>query len=277
VFGLRASGVKTEQYGWLSTLAYRLEASLSGRAALVIANSSAGRDDAVARGIRPEKIAVVPNGVDTQSVRPDPAAGHDLRGRWGIPEGAFVIGMVARLDPMKDHRSFLSAAAEFARSNPDAHFVCIGGGPDGYRDELAQHAHSLGLTGRVTWTGELPDAVAAYVAFDIATLSSAFGEGFSNSISEAMACERPVVATDVGEAAALVDGYGEVVPPKRPDLLYAAWMRLRERQSREPQLGAEARRSIEQRYGVEAMVRKTEELLIGLCAPPRRRVIVPKA
>jgi glycosyltransferase involved in cell wall biosynthesis len=270
VFGLRASGVKAEHYGWLSALAYRLEAILSGRAALVIANSTAGRDDAVGRGIPPDKIRLVPNGIDTRAVRADPAAGQDLRRRWGIADGAFVVGMVARLDPMKDHRTFLAAAGEFARLHPDTHFVCIGGGPDGYRQALAQEAQALDLGDRVTWAGELPDAVAAYSAFDIATLSSAFGEGFSNSISEAMACERPVAATDVGEAAALIDGCGEVVPPRRPDHLCAAWGRLRERIRREPQLGAEARASIERRYGVAAMVQQTEDLLLGVCGVSQR-------
>ena len=64
---------------------------------------------------------------------------------------------------------------------------------------------------------------AVYNAFDIATLASAFGEGFPNAVGEAMACGIPVAATDVGDVRSIAGSSGEVVPPKNPDLLCAAW------------------------------------------------------
>src|SRR5262249_37922950 len=82
-----------------------------------------------------------------------------------------------RLDPMKDHANLLQAAASFARENSDARFVCIGGGPAAYRLQLTALADSLGLADRVMWIRDIGDMKAAYSAFDIATLSSAFGEG----------------------------------------------------------------------------------------------------
>jgi glycosyltransferase involved in cell wall biosynthesis len=264
VFGIRGAGIEARRYDALTALTYRLEALLARRADLVIANSAAGRDDAIARGLPADRIAVVANGIDTDTMRPDAMAGRERRRAWGIAEGAFVIGCVARLDPMKDHPGFLAAAARFAGGAPDARFVCVGDGPAAYRDELADRARSLGIADKVVWAGEVADVKAAYNAFDILTLPSAFGEGFPNVIGEAMACGVPVAATDVGDARAIVGALGEVVPPKQPELLSAAWARLRGRLAREPGLRAAVRARIVADYGVAAMVGRTEALLLPL-------------
>ena len=264
VFGLRAGGMELGHYDVLNALTYRSEAWLSRRADLAIANARAVRADAIRRGLPPDRIAVVPNGIDAESMRPDAAAGRALRRAWGLSDDAFVIGCMARLDPMKDHANLLRAAAGFAREHPEARFVCAGNGPS--RKELERLAASLGLADRVVWAGEIADARAAYNAFDIATLSSAFGEGFPNVVGEAMACGVPVAATDVGDVRVIVDAQGEVVPPKDPDALRAAWGRLRQRLARDPALPAAVRETIVTSYGVEAMVRRTEDILARLFA-----------
>src|SRR5258708_8170503 len=214
VFGLRAGGMQLNQYDTLSALTYRSEAWLARRADLLIANARTVRADAVARGLPADRIAVVPNGIDTDAMRPDAAAGRALRHAWDIADDAFVVGCVARLDPMKDHANLLSAATSFARSNPDARFVCVGDGPAAYRDELQARADLLGLADPVVSAGEIRDVKAAYSAFDIATLPSAFGEGFPNVVGEAMACGIPVAATDMGDVRAIVAEVGETVPPQ---------------------------------------------------------------
>jgi len=266
VFGLRAGGMQLDHYDALSALTYRSEVWLARRADLLIANARAVRADAVTRGLPADRIAVAPNGIDTGAMRPDAAAGHALRRAWGLADAAFVIGCVARLDPMKDHANLLNAAASFARKNPDARFVCVGAGPSAYRDELKALANATGLADRVAWTGEIGDVKAAYNAFDIATLPSAFGEGFPNVIGEAMACGIPVAATDVGDARPIIGEFGEVVPPKNPDLLCAGWARLRQRLARNPDLRQAARNSIVASYGLDTMVRRTEEALSQLVA-----------
>jgi glycosyltransferase involved in cell wall biosynthesis len=271
VFGLRAAAMELGHYDALNALTYRSEAWLSRRADLIIANARAVRADAIRRGLPPERIAVVPNGIDTETMRPDPATGRALRRAWGLSDDAFVIGCVARLDPMKDHASLLRAAAGFARENPDARFVCVGDGP--LRVELERLANSLALADRVVWVGEIADARAAYNAFDIATLASAFGEGFPNVVGEAMACGIPVAATDVGDVRLVVDAQGEVVPPKDPDALRAAWGRLRQRLAREPSLRAATRDTIVAKYGLEVMVRRTEDILARLVAERPAREI----
>lgn len=264
VFGIRSSWVNIEEYDALSAFIYRFEALISRRANLIVTNSYAGRTDAIARGMPGGRVTAVPNGIDTEFMRPDPAAGRALRRMWNVSETAFVVGQVARLDPMKDYENFLAAAASFTRDHSDAIFVCVGDGSEEYRKHLLHHARELGIADRIRWTGELVDVRSAYNAFDIATLSSRI-EGFPNVIGEAMACGIPVVATDVGDTALIIGNHGETVPPERPDLLSAGWSRLRHRLTLEPGLRMAARNCIVANYSVDAMVDRTEKLFTALC------------
>jgi glycosyltransferase involved in cell wall biosynthesis len=218
------------------------------------------------RGLPSERVAVIPNGIDTETMRPDPAGRPAMRRAWGVADDAFVIGCVARLDPMKDHANLINAAARFASNNADARLVCVGTGGADYRAGLVAMARSLGLSDRMIWTGELGDVQDAYNAFDVATLPSAFGEGFPNVIGEAMACGTPVVATDVGDARAIVGTYGEVVPPGEPESLAAGWTRLRQRLAQDPGLREAARATIVASYGLDAMVLRSETVLAQLVA-----------
>jgi glycosyltransferase involved in cell wall biosynthesis len=250
----------------LNALTYRSEAWLSRRADLAIANARTVRADAIRRGLPADRIAVVMNGIDADAMRADADAGRAMRRAWGLSNNHFVIGCAARLDPMKDHANLLQAAASFARENSDARFVCVGGGPAAYRLQLTALANSLGLADRVMWIRDIGDMKAAYNAFDIATLSSAFGEGFPNMVGEAMACGVPVAATDVGDVRLIIGELGEVVPPKDPDLLCAAWRRLRQRLTQDPGLRNGARDRIVANYSVDTMVRRTEDTLGQLAA-----------
>jgi glycosyltransferase involved in cell wall biosynthesis len=266
VFGLRAGGVQLDQYDALNALTYRSEAWLSRRADLAIANARAVRADAIRRGLPADRIAVIMNGIDADAMRTDADAGRAIRRAWGLSGDHFVIGCAARLDPMKDHANLLHAAASFVRENSDARFVCIGDGPAAYRLQLTTLADSLGLADRVLWVRDIGDMTAAYNAFDIATLSSAFGEGFPNMVGEAMACGVPVAVTDVGDVRLITGELGEVVPPKNPDLLCSAWRRLRQRLAQDPGLRYEARDRIVVNYSLDTMVRRTEDILSQLTA-----------
>jgi glycosyltransferase involved in cell wall biosynthesis len=266
VFGLRAGGVQLDQYDALNALTYRSEAWLSRRADLAIANARAVRADAISRGLPADRIAVIMNGIDADAMRTDADAGRAIRRAWGLSGDHFVIGCAARLDPMKDHANLLHAAASFVRENSDARFVCIGDGPAAYRLQLTTLADSLGLADRVLWVRDIGDMTAAYNAFDIATLSSAFGEGFPNMVGEAMACGVPVAVTDVGDVRLITGELGEVVPPKNPDLLCSAWRRLRQRLAQDPALRYDARDRIVVNYSLDTMVRRTEDILSQLTA-----------
>jgi len=261
IFGARASGMRLSHYDRLSAMSYRAEAWLSGCADLIIANAESFRADAAVRGFRNKKIVVIPNAIDTEVNRIDPGARNRMRGVWGVDPEVFVIGMVARLDPMKDHRNCLLAAADFTKRNGPAKFVFVGDGPAAYRAKLLAMAGDLGLSDSVVFSGEQNDVMAAYNAFDVSTLSSAFGEGFPNVVGEAMACGTPVVATDVGDARLIVGDLGILVPPNNPRALSDGWKRMRERMNKHPELRQQVRERVMTQYGVDRLLKQTESIL----------------
>jgi glycosyltransferase involved in cell wall biosynthesis len=239
----------------------------------VIVNSLAGRRYHERLGYRPRRWEYVPNGFDTAAFKPEPAARRRLRSALGIDDDAVVIGLSARWHPMKDHATFFAAAARLATRHPQLVLVLAGAGIDDANRELAQTIARHGPLPPLKLLGERADMNALYPAFDIATLTSAFGEGFPNVLGEAMACGLPCVATDSGDAAAIIGPTGEVVPPGDASALAAAWERLAtagpEARRRR---GAGARARIVEHYGLTAMVRRYEALYRDLFEADRGSV-----
>jgi glycosyltransferase involved in cell wall biosynthesis len=265
VWGVRASNMDMQQYDWLATSTCWLESRFSRFADLIIFNSNAGRNYYQAARFDGSRTAVIPNGVDTRRFAEDRASGSRLRASWRVPEGTLLIGIVARLDPMKDHQTFLRAAAILANSRADGRFVCIGAGPERYTFDLKTLAGGLGIGDKVIWPGLiLHDMPAAYNALDICCSSSSFGEGTSNAIAEAMACGVPCVVTNVGDSKLIIGETGVLVPPNNPEALSAGLAVMAERLNENPQLPHAARERIESRLSLAALVRRTSETLLGL-------------
>jgi glycosyltransferase involved in cell wall biosynthesis len=230
----------------------------------------------VSAGFRGSRMVVIQNGIDTTHFAPDLKAGLRLRASWQVPEDSLLIGIVGRLDPIKDHPTFLRAAAILAGSRPDVRFVCIGGGPEEYARCLRNLADDLGLCDKVIWPGFITnDMVAAYNALDLCS-SSSYGEGLSNAVAEAMACGVPCVVTAVGDSPLIVGDTGVVVPPKNPDALAAGWAAMIERLVGNPGLRAAARKRIESKLSAEAFIANVSKLLLGLYdAVPCASVMAP--
>jgi glycosyltransferase involved in cell wall biosynthesis len=216
-------------------------------------------------GYRAEKRVIIPNGFDCQVLCPDETARKAVRTELGVTEDEILIGLVARYHPMKDHAGFLRAAALVALEHPHARFVLAGTGISAQQTELAAALKQNELQGRVILLGERSDIPRLNNAFDIACSASAWGEGFSNSIGEAMACGVPCGVTDVGDSAYIVGDTGLVAPPRDPQALAKAIVRLigMERTGRQ-QLGAKARNRIETQFSLPAIVQRYEELYRAL-------------
>ena len=259
VWGVRASSLDLSRYHWRETVVVRLESFCSRFADLIIVNSQAGRDYWAQQGYSSGRMVVVPNGIDIERFFPDPAARQRLRAEWGVPEDVILIGLVGRLDPMKDHPNFLQAAARISQEHAEVRFVCVGAGPRAYQEELEALGGRLGLDHRVIWAGARSDMPAVQNALDIAASSSAFGEGFSNVVGEAMACGIPCVVTDVGDSAWIVGDTGIVVPPREPAALAAAWQQCLA--GDRAAAGRKARSRIVENFSVRHLVEKTEQLL----------------
>lgn len=263
VWSIRAAGMEMCHYDWISRLIPKLETALVRLADVVVANSQAGKAWATCRGFPANKNVVIENGIDTNRFQFDAAGRERVRAEWQVGDGERVIGLVARLDVMKDHRNFLQACAMLAEQQEGLRFVCVGGGASAYRAELGAFAVTLGIANRLIWAGPRSDMPAVLSALDIASSSSAFGEGFSNAIAESMACERPCVVTDVGDSARIVGEVGEVAPPRDPKALAGSLARMLSRVDEDREIGRQARVRILSEFTVEHMVTRTESILFG--------------
>ena len=143
VWGVRSSRMDLKRYDRLARVAGVLSRWCSRSADLIIVNSRAGYADCVADGYPRNRTVVVPNGIDTSYFRPDRPAGRKVRAELALSDSEYVIGCVARLDPMKGHDIFLKAASVFLLRHPFVRFVCVGDGPDAYRAKLVNMAIRL--------------------------------------------------------------------------------------------------------------------------------------
>lgn len=261
IWGIRWAEVNFRQFGWLSGATFQLACWLSFVPDAIIVNSRAGLAFHRRHGFPEARMHYIPNGIDTLQFAPDRAAGKALRARWGIPTDALLVGLVGRLDLLKDHESFITAAAGLARARPDVRFVCLGSGSGSYRDRLMRHADAVdvGAGARVQFVDGLDDMRAAYNALDL-LVSSSISEGFSNVIGEAMACGVRCLVTDVGDSAQIVGDPEAVVPPRNPEALEQAMARLLTDSTDH----AAARQRIVEHFSVSQLVDRTEQLLMRL-------------
>jgi len=257
-WNLRCSNMDLSRYRWSTRFVVRLLVWLSSLPDAVLVNSEAGRRWHTHLGYRAQHWELIPNGIDTTVFCPNANARIRWRQRLGVKDGAILVGMVARRDPMKDHEDMLHAAAAAARDQPNLEFVFAGRGVTPEDATLARLATSVGAP--VHLIGECDDPAGLNAALDIAALSSAFGEGFPNVVAEAMATGVPCVATDVGDAKSIIDQTGLVVPPRNAPALAEAIVKLAEDEILRVRLGKAARERIEQHYGLSDAIARYEAI-----------------
>jgi glycosyltransferase involved in cell wall biosynthesis len=230
---------------------HRRAERLATRAAdLVCANAEAVRQLCLREeGCRPDRVAVVPNGIDLR--RFDALAAQGLQGPLPVAPGPRVA-VIGNLWPVKGHRTLLEAAALLVPRLPQARFLCAGEGPE--RAHLEERIAALGLRENVLLLGHRMDVPAILTSCDAAALCST-AEGLSNAIIEAMAASLPVVATDVGGNSELVrEGEsGHLVPSGDAAALADRLGRLLEDEGRRRSFGQAGRARVEAELNVERM------------------------
>lgn len=218
-WSVRASDMDLSLYDWFVRWFEKASLLAMRHADAIVCNSAAGRRHLLAQGITgAERIAVVPNGIEVNRYAFDAGRRMHQRSAWNINCSERLVGLIARIDPIKGHSTFLSAAALALKGAPDLRFVCAGGGDGSLLASLEGQAEKLGIADRVIWAGHCSDLAAVYSALDVLVLAST-SEGFPNVIGEGMACGLPVVATDVGDCREIVAEHGWIVPPSDPQAL----------------------------------------------------------
>jgi glycosyltransferase involved in cell wall biosynthesis len=242
-----------------------LESCLSGlcrQGDLYVSNSEAGKI-LYERKLR-TKVVVVPNGIDTDLFRPDPAARHLLRGAVGLPESTKLVGILANCTIYKDYPTFVRAAKIIVERVQNVHFISIG--EDRTLDgavvkDLIQRS---GLQGVFHFLGAQLDVGKLLPGLDV-LCSASITEGFSNAIAEAMACGVPCVVTDVGDSRRIVGNTGIIVPPGNPQALSAGLVTLLNLDPVEVQdLRRAARQRIVENFDAARMAMRHEQLYESL-------------
>jgi glycosyltransferase involved in cell wall biosynthesis len=182
----------------------------------------------------------------------------------GASESSVLVGIVARMHPMKDHETFLRAAAIIHEKRPDVQFVVAGRGTR-ESDVLRGLILQMGLGQCLHLIGERRDAPRLVSALDVLVSSSDSGEGFPNIVLEAMGAGTPCVVTDTGDSALVVADTGLVVQPKNPGALAEATLRLLGLDAAaRHELGTRARARALNEFSVATISRQYQDLYIQL-------------
>jgi glycosyltransferase involved in cell wall biosynthesis len=243
---------------WTAKACARLSSLLPSK---IICCSRASKQVHSRLGYNENKMIVIPNGFDLDAFSPNKDARKQIRGQLGLDDETILIGLVARFDPQKDHKNFFQAAGILHKNYPDVHFLLCGDDITRDNPSLNKWMDEADVRPVTHLLGRWDDMPSLQAAFDVASSSSSYGEGFPNIIGEAMACGVPCVVTDVGDSALIVGDTGIVVPPKDPDAMALAWKKLIEiGKEKRKKLGHDARLRIRENFSLSSVVKQYEEL-----------------
>jgi glycosyltransferase involved in cell wall biosynthesis len=211
-------------------------------------------------GANKTKTRVIYNGVDAQVFRPTNK--KESRKKLGLPEKRKIIFSVRRLVYKNGLDTLLEAVPYVAKSHPDALFVVAGKGPS--RKLVETRIKERGIEDNIKLAGFIPDELLPtyYGAADHFVLPSASGEGLPLVLLEAMACGLPVTATAVGGTPEILkhNKNGVLVPPINPEAMANELTKLLSAEKRGQMLGAEARKTVEERFTWEKNVQQLQQI-----------------
>jgi glycosyltransferase involved in cell wall biosynthesis len=231
-----------------------------------VAISSSITAELVTAGVPPARIAHIPNAVDTEVFRPPTSEERAaLRARLGFGPGDRVVTFTGRLVRYKGLPLLLEVWERLAADDPTGRLVLVGGGGHDMHnceDELRSFVRDRRLEGRVSFTGDI-DHVHEYLRASDCFVFPSLNEAFGISLIEALACGLPVVASATGGIPDIVeDGVnGILVPVGDGAALGRALRSLLADPEQAARLGAAGRRTVRERYSVEAVVTAYEDLL----------------
>lgn len=254
VWGIRQTLYQIKNERFSTRFIIWLTAKLSGSVSRIIYNSKVSCLQHRAFGYSPLSDEVIPNGFDLSRYRLDAGRRALFRSAHGIEARETVIGLVARVHPMKDHKNFIGAASKVAARFPGARFVLAGLGSDG--ESIRALLEDAGILKRTICLGRFENTELLYPGLDLLVLSSAWGEAWPNVLGEAMACGVPCVSTDVGDAAEILGAEGRIVVPGDPVALAEACMEVIANQENSSLRAERLREGVQERFGIGEVLRR---------------------
>jgi glycosyltransferase involved in cell wall biosynthesis len=249
---------------WLQMLAYR---PLFWTASCAVFVSERQRRHWRRRGLVSRRTEVIHNGVDTEAFRDRWSAAERgaLRARLGLRESDYVIGLSALLRPEKNHLQLVDAVAALRARGIPARALMIGDGER--RAAVEARARELGIAGDIVITGLQQDVRPCVAACDVVALCS-LTEAFSLAAIEAMALSRPVVHSDVGGAAEMIDpGHNGFLFPVGDGRALVDRLSILADRGVSARMGRNAREVVERRFSERTMVDRYERLVLELAGP----------
>ncbi|MFH1613039.1 MAG: glycosyltransferase family 4 protein [bacterium] len=226
----------------------------------IIAITKSQKDEILKHGIgNPKKIVMIPLGFDLEKFLNCDKEKGKFRQELNFNENDFLIGIIARLVPIKGHSYFLKAASIIAKKYPQAKFLIIGDGK--LRPSLEKLAQELGIISQTFFLGFKKDMDKIYADLDLVVISS-LNEGSPVSIIEAMAAAKAIVSTNVGGVPDLIKNNetGVLVPSKNPDALAQEIIALLENPDKRKKMGILAKENATYQFSKENLIKNTENL-----------------
>jgi len=230
-----------------------------------IAASEAIRQMLIADGVPEERTVTVHEGIDVEHVLAAPLV--DVHQAFFLPHGAPVVGNIAALVPHKGQRHLIEAAHIVVQKLPDVRFVILGEGE--LRDALERLTKEYRLEKHVLLPGFRTDVLGCLKSFDVFVMSSVT-EGLGTSLLDAMACSRPIVATNAGGIPEVVDDgvTGLLVPPRNHTAMAEAIIELISNRARRQQMGDAGFARVNERFTVERMIAGTAAVYARVAGIP---------
>lgn len=246
-----------------------LDRFLYNRSRKVIAVSRAAGLRFQDYSLAPKKLVVIPNGVDLNQFKPT-YPDRKMREKLGIEEDSILVGTLGQLIPGKGQDILLKAAKKVAEQSPEVKYMIVGNKNAAYRKTLEDLSAGLGIKDKVMFTGHREDTAQIMSCLDIAVLASTTHlEGLSRVIIEAMACGKPVIATDAGgNPEAVEDGRtGILVAPGDPDKLARAILEMAADANKRKRMGEAGRKRAEELFSIETNVARIEKTYEEILCP----------
>jgi glycosyltransferase involved in cell wall biosynthesis len=238
----------------------------------VVTISEAVRESVLRRNGSGDNVVTIYNGIAVEAAR---SAGDTdaLRRELGILPKAPLVCLIGQIARRKGQREFIEAAAVIVETHPDARFLIVGAvlfpqNEAAYEQEMLARVEQLGLGDNVILAGQRNDVPCILAASDVMVHAATEPEPFGRVLIEAMAAQKPVVATDTGAAGEIVvdlDGKGDaptgiLVPPRDPDAIASAVLRLLDDEALSARLGGAGFERLGRHFTIESTVRQVQQL-----------------